>query len=125
VEWLTTAGLTVTSPHPPQAVAGKRYSFALTATDGRPPYRWRVTSGALPAGLALSTAGVLSGAARAGAAAATPAGRWPVTVAVTDARGATATAALSLSVAETLAAGANHNLRYAEWAWHHPADDGW
>jgi hypothetical protein len=61
-------------------------SFALAATDGRPPYRWRVTSGALPAGLSLSP---------------------------------------SLSVAEALAAGANHNLRYAEWAWHHPADDGW
>jgi hypothetical protein len=124
VEWLTTAGLTVTSQHPPQAVAGKRYSFTLTATDGRPPYRWRVTSGALPAGLALSAAGVLSGAARAVAATATPAARWGVTVAVTDARGATATAALPVSVAEAPAAGPNRNLRYAEWAWHQPDDDG-
>jgi Putative Ig domain/CHAP domain len=125
VEWLTTAGLTVTSPHPPRAVPGKRYSFALTATDGRPPYRWRVTSGTLPAGLALSAAGVLSGAARAGPAAAPPAGRWPVTVTVTDTRGATATAALSLSVAESPAAGVNRNLKYAEWAWRYPNDDGW
>jgi Putative Ig domain/CHAP domain len=127
VEWLTTAGLTVTSPHPPQAVPGKRYSFALTATDGRPPYRWRVTSGRLPAGLALSAAGVLSGAARAGPAAAPPAGRWPVTVTVTvtDTRGATATATLSLSVAESPAAGVNRNLKYAEWAWRYPNDDGW
>src|ERR1700733_11812633 len=128
VEWLTTAGLTVTSPHPPRAVPGERYSFTLTATDGRPPHRWRGPPGALPAGLALSTAGVLSGSARAGAVPestpATPTARWPVTVAVTDARGATATAALSLSVAEALAAGANRNLRYAEWAWHHPEDDG-
>lgn len=39
--------------------------------------------GALPAGLALSTAGVPPGSAR-----------------------------------------ANHNQRYAEWAWHHPDDNG-
>jgi hypothetical protein len=123
IEWLTTAGLTVTSPHPPQAVAGKRYSFALTATDGRPPYRWRVTSGALPPGLALSPAGELSGTAGAVAAAAPPPGRWPVTVTVTDARGATATAGLPLSVAAEAAGGAIANLRCAEWAWHHPEDD--
>jgi hypothetical protein len=74
--------------------------------------------------LALSSAGVLSGAARAGAAAAPPAGRWPVTVAVTDTRSASATAALSLSVAESPAPGVNRNLRYAEWAWRYPNDDG-
>ena len=61
VEWLTTAGLTVTSPHPPPAQAGRRYSFALTATGGRPPYRWRAAPGTLPAGLALSPAGTLAG----------------------------------------------------------------
>jgi Putative Ig domain/CHAP domain len=125
VEWLATAGLTVTSPHPPRAVAGRRYSFALTATDGRPPYRWRVTSGALPAGLSLSPTGVLSGTAGAGTAAATPAASWPVTVAVTDARGATATAGLSLSVAGALTAGPAGNLQHAEWAWHHQDDEGW
>ncbi|MGH3206250.1 MAG: putative Ig domain-containing protein [Trebonia sp.] len=124
VEWLATAGLTVTSPHPPRAVAGTRYSFALTATDGKPPYRWRVTSGALPAGLALSPAGVLSGTARAGAAAVTPTGGWPVDVAVTDARGATATAGLSLSVTGALATPAG-NLRHAEWAWHDQYNEEW
>jgi hypothetical protein len=102
VEWLTTAGLTVTSPHPPPIQAGRRYSFDLTADGGRPPYRWRVTSGALPAGLALSAAGVLSGTVTA-----LPpggeqpgdggeGGRRPATVAVTDARGATAAAVLWL-----------------------------
>jgi len=125
VDWLATTGLTVTSPHPPQAVAGRRYSFALTATDGRPPYRWRVTSGALPAGLALSPAGVLAGMASADTAAATPTGSWPVTVAVTDARGATATAGLSLSVAGAPAADPAGNLRHAEWAWHHQDEEGW
>jgi hypothetical protein len=83
-----------------------------------------VTSGALPAGLALSAAGVLSGIASAEAAAATPTGRWPVTVAVTDTRGATATAGLSLPVAGTAAAGAAGNFRHAEWACH-PGVEGW
>jgi hypothetical protein len=100
VEWLTTAGLVVTSPHPPAVLAGEPYSFALTATGGRPPYRWRVTSGALPAGLALSAGGTLSGTVSAGTDAGPQSGRPPapgtVTVAVTDARGATATAAIAL-----------------------------
>jgi Putative Ig domain len=128
-QWLTTSGLTVTFPHPPRAVPGERYSFALTATHGRPPYRWRVTSGALPAGLTLSPAGDLYGTARAEAAAWTQTGRQPaamtVTVAVTDARGATATASIALPVAEAAAgsAGSAGNLRYAEWAWHHPDDE--
>ena len=37
------------------------YSRTLTATGGTAPYTWTVTTGALPAGLALSSAGVLSG----------------------------------------------------------------
>ena len=108
----------------------------------------RQAGGALPAGLALSSSGILSGTARAtaratsggtaGAAAAGAArtGHWSVTVAVTDARGATATAGLSLLVAapgpagvDFAAAGAADgegagNLRYAEWAWHRPAGGG-
>lgn len=113
-EWLTTVGLAVTSPHPPAVLAGVPYSFALTATGGRPPYRWRVIAGALPAGLALSATGTLSGTvsaetvsiatASAGPGGGTGAGRRPatapatgaVTVAVTDTRGATATAAVAL-----------------------------
>jgi hypothetical protein len=102
----------------------------------------------LGTGLALSSSGILSGTARAtaratsggtaGAAAAGAArtGHWSVTVAVTDARGATATAGLSLLVAAPGPAGADFaavgaadgegagNLRYAEWAWHRPAGGG-
>jgi hypothetical protein len=102
-QWLTTAGLTVTSPRLPPARPGHRYFFALTATGGSTPYRWRVTSGTLPAGLALSAAGTLTGTV----AGQPPAGDdepgdggqpggWPVTVTVTDARGAAASAALAL-----------------------------
>jgi hypothetical protein len=130
-EWLTTTGLTVTSPHPPQATAGGRYSFRLTATGGRPPYRWRLAHGTLPPGLALSPRGALTGIARPGAAAGPRPAAWPVTVAVTDTADATATAYLAVPVTVTIpdgaataqATGANGNLRYAEWAWHYAANE--
>src|SRR5688572_32731829 len=39
---------------------GSAYSQTLTATGGTPGYTWSVVAGSLPAGLSLSTAGVLS-----------------------------------------------------------------
>jgi hypothetical protein len=45
----------------PDAFVGKAYSIGLQTTGGTSPYSWRLTSGLLPAGLALSTAGVVSG----------------------------------------------------------------
>jgi hypothetical protein len=45
----------------PDAIVGKPYSVSLQATGGAAPFAWAVTSGQLPAGLTLSTAGVLSG----------------------------------------------------------------
>jgi hypothetical protein len=119
-EWLTTTGLTVTSPHPPRATADERYSFTLTATGGQPPYRWRVAHGALPPGLALSTAGALTGVPRAGPRTVT----WPVTVAVTDTSGAIATGYLKVAVADAGRAetaaniGPAGKLRHSEWAWY-------
>jgi Putative Ig domain len=40
---------------------GASYSQSLSASGGTPPYHWSITAGALPAGLSLSPAGVLSG----------------------------------------------------------------
>lgn len=40
---------------------GAAYSRSITATGGTAPYTYAVTSGALPSGMALSTAGVISG----------------------------------------------------------------
>ena len=40
---------------------GSSYSHTLTATGGTGSYGWQVVSGALPDGLSLSTAGVISG----------------------------------------------------------------
>ncbi|SDF83185.1 beta strand repeat-containing protein [Terriglobus roseus] len=45
----------------PNATLGVAYTQTLQATGGLPPYTYTVTSGSLPAGLSLSSAGVVSG----------------------------------------------------------------
>ena len=45
----------------PDGRVGAAYSQTLSATGGVTPYSWRVSSGSLPTGLLLSTAGVISG----------------------------------------------------------------
>jgi hypothetical protein len=45
--------VTVTTASLPAGTVGTAYSKTLTATGGRPPYRWAVASGVLPAGLVL------------------------------------------------------------------------
>ena len=68
------------------------YSQTLAATGGTTPYTWSVSAGALPSGLTLSSAGVISGTP-------TAAGTFNFTVRVRDAAAATGTKALSLTVA--------------------------
>jgi hypothetical protein len=68
------------------------YSATLAATGGTLPYSWSITSGTLPAGLALAAStGVISGTP-------TSTGTSSFTVQVSDANSAIATQALSLSV---------------------------
>lgn len=58
----TPGGVTTTSL--PDGKVGSAYSATLTATGGTPPYTWTLESGiegSLPAGLSLSTSGVISG----------------------------------------------------------------
>jgi hypothetical protein len=62
----TPAALTMNSPVVlPNALVGQSYSASLaTATGlsgGVPPYTWTVNSGSLPAGLTLSSSGVITG----------------------------------------------------------------
>jgi len=56
------SGLVIVSTSPlATGFAGVPYSRTLTATNGTPPYSWAVVSNALPAGLTLSSSGVVSG----------------------------------------------------------------
>jgi hypothetical protein len=85
--FISTASLASVKP-------GAKYSATLKASGGKSPYTWAVTK-ALPSGLKLSTAGVISGTL----AKTVKAGKYPVDLKVTDStKKATATAALSLTV---------------------------
>ncbi|MCJ8055281.1 putative Ig domain-containing protein [Shinella curvata] len=75
----------------PAGTVGTAYSKTFSATKGTAPYSYAVTSGALPNGLALSTAGVVSGTPDAD-------GAYSFDVTATDAFGATITANYSLAV---------------------------
>jgi hypothetical protein len=99
VEWLTTAGMIVTTPTLPSAQVSRPYSATLTAAGGKGADRWAVTAGSLPSGLTLSAGGVLSGTISAATASGGDLVRnWPFTVTATDSKGAAATADLRLTV---------------------------
>ena len=75
----------------PDAKRGVAYSQSFTASGGTGPYRYTVTTGALPAGLVLSTAGSLSGTP-------TVTGTASFTVSATDAFNCTGATSYTLSV---------------------------
>lgn len=68
----------------PQATSGVAYTATLTQSGGIGAVTYAVTSGTLPAGLGLSSGGVLSGTTAL-------TGSYPFTVTATDANGCTAT----------------------------------
>jgi hypothetical protein len=74
------------------ANVGTPYAAQLDVSNGQAPFTWAATSGALPAGLTLSSDGAISG---------TPSAKGTATfsVTVTDARGRTASRDLSVDVA--------------------------
>ena len=74
------ATITIAPPTLPTATVGSGYTQALTASGGTAPYTFVVVAGALPSGLSLSSAGVLSGTPAA-------AGTFNFTVAAADAIG--------------------------------------
>ena len=86
--------LTITTTALPVGNTTAAYNQTLAAAGGTAPYTWSISSGSLPAGLTLSSAGAITGTA-------TAYGSFPITVGVTDsaATPATATASLTLSVA--------------------------
>src|SRR5712692_7161033 len=79
----------------PGGQVGTLYQTQLTATGGKPPYRWTLAAGALPGGLSLASNGLISGTP-------TASGNFPVTVSVQDSSsptGWTDMAVLSISIA--------------------------
>ncbi len=75
--------LAITPASLPDPVVSTSYTQTVSAADGIAPYTYAVTSGGLPPGLTLSTAGDLTGAP-------TAAGSFPFTVTATDSTGGTA-----------------------------------
>ena len=76
----------------PNGAMGQSYSTTLAASGGAAPYKWQLVNGTLPAGLTLSTGGVLAGTpSTAGAAA--------LLIQATDTTGAVATASFLLRIA--------------------------
>jgi uncharacterized protein YhjY with autotransporter beta-barrel domain len=78
---ITTAPTIVVVPTTvPSATVGSAYSTNITASGGTSPYTFAISAGALPAGVTLSSGGVLSGTPTAG-------GTFNFTVRATDASG--------------------------------------
>ena len=70
--------ITVAPATLPNGATGTAYSQTITASGGTAPYSFAITTGALPAGLSLTSAGVLSGTP-------TASGSFTFTVTATDA----------------------------------------
>jgi hypothetical protein len=77
----------------PNGTVGTAYSQTLTATGGTSPYSWTIASGSLPAGLTLSSNGLISGTPTAAVSSTS------VTFQVTDTNNRTATKVLSMTTA--------------------------
>jgi N-terminal glycosyl-hydrolase-114-associated domain/Putative Ig domain/Right handed beta helix region len=87
--------LAVSTTSLPAGTVGTPYSATLAATGGTTPYTWAITAGSLPAGITLSSAGILNGTP-------TASGSFPITVQVTDSTAPThqtASKALTLTIA--------------------------
>ncbi len=88
---VVTAALSVTTSSLPNGVVGTAYSQTLAASGGTGGYTWTVSAGSLPAGLSLSSAGVISGTPSA-------AGTSNFTVQVADSSEAKAGAPLTVAI---------------------------
>lgn len=94
-----TLPLVISSAPLPTAVINVPYTATLTATGGVQPYTWSLASGTLPAGLSISTSGVISGTP-------TATGSTTVKIQVTDSQtptAALATASKTITVNQPLA----------------------
>ncbi|HTV09028.1 MAG TPA: putative Ig domain-containing protein, partial [Candidatus Aquilonibacter sp.] len=88
---IASSQLTITSTLLAQGTNGSAYSSSLAASGGAQAYTWTVSSGSLPAGLTLSSAGVISGTP-------TASGSASFTVTVTDSSSPMQTASAQESI---------------------------
>jgi hypothetical protein len=102
----TASSVAITSfPTLPEGTIGSNYSAVLTAAGGVPPYSWSLATGStLPAGLTLSSGGVISGVLSSSV----KAGTYKATVKVTDSNSNSATSADTLVTAKTTGATCNN-----------------
>jgi len=92
---ITVVPLRITTTSLPSGVFGTPYSAMLTATGGVYPYTWIITAGSLPAGLSLNgSTGAITGTPTGGGASI-----FTVQVADSESPPQTATAQLSISIA--------------------------
>jgi len=98
------ATTTTTRPVPPlvvetnvlaAATVGSGFEAALVATGGQRPHTWQMAGGVLPPGLALSSAGRISGIPQA-------AGQFAFSVRVSDGSGRSATASFAVTAVNAL-----------------------
>jgi len=95
------APVQITTTSLPSGQAAVAYSTTLAAIDGISPYKWSITSGALPAGLTLAATGAISGKP-------TTSGTFSFTVHVADSASSPSSASRSLSI--TIAAASAHSV---------------
>lgn len=84
--------MTITPASLANGFVGTSYSQTVTATGGTSPYSFSVSIGTLPAGLALSSAGALTGTP-------TTSGNFAFTIKGTDANGCMGTQSYTIIVA--------------------------
>jgi len=95
--------LTVSTAILSGATSGTAYSSSLSATGGKAPYTWSLSSGSLPSGISLHSSGSISGTT-------TQTGQFSFTVEVSDSSKTveTASAALTLTVGGSSGGGTNY-----------------
>ncbi|WP_395736701.1 glycoside hydrolase family 6 protein [Prosthecobacter sp.] len=87
----STSNPVITTSALPGCIVGSPYSQALAVTGGAGPYAWSLSAGAMPAGITLSTSGVLSGSP-------TSTGTANFTVVATDSSSPAKTASKTFSI---------------------------
>lgn len=85
--------LTISTVALPGGTVDVEYTATLSADGGEGPYAWEITTGTLPAGLALASSGAITGTP-------TAAGEATITVKVTDKNALVASKSLTLTVTE-------------------------